>query len=201
VSLQSWLQNAWLVQHTTSPEEIRNLLSISDRDLAACQVKQLPADWRFAIAYNAGLQAATAALAAAGYRAARDNHHYRVIQSLEFTTVPGRKVIDAFDGFRKKRNISSYDVVGRLRQRSARDAQARAQPSCECRKMDQSEPSGTAYTIARREIAILQATRLQPWSREGARRERAKRITMRSTNLSPLTAQSQPLHNPAHPAP
>jgi len=68
MSLQSWLQNSWLVQHTTSPEEITNLFAISDRDLAACQVTQLPADWRFAITYNAGLQAATAALAAAGYR-------------------------------------------------------------------------------------------------------------------------------------
>ncbi len=98
MSLQSWLQNSWLVQHMTTAEEIANLLALSDRDLAACQVKQLPADWRFAIAYNAALQAATAALAAAGYRAARDNHHYRVIQSLEFTTAPGRKLIDAFDG-------------------------------------------------------------------------------------------------------
>ena len=112
MSLRSWLQNSWLVQHTTSPEEITNLLAISDRDLAACQVEQLPTDWRFAIAYNAGLQAATAALAAAGYRAARDNHHYRVIQSLEFTTAPGTKLIATFDGFRKKRNVSSYDVAG-----------------------------------------------------------------------------------------
>ena len=110
MNLQSWLQNSWLVQHATSPEEITNLFAISDRDLAACQVPQLPADWRFAIAYNAGLQAATAALAAAGHRATRDNHHHRVIQSLEFTTAPGRKVIDTFDGFRKKRNVSSYDV-------------------------------------------------------------------------------------------
>src|ERR1022692_4706475 len=74
MSLQSWLQNSWLVQHTTSPEEIKNLLAISDRDLSACQVKQLPADGRCTIAYNAALQAATAALAAAGYRGARDNH-------------------------------------------------------------------------------------------------------------------------------
>ncbi len=29
-------------------------------------------DWRFAIAYNAALQAATAALAASGYRASRE---------------------------------------------------------------------------------------------------------------------------------
>jgi hypothetical protein len=119
MSLLSWLQNSWLVQHTTSPEEITNLLAISDRDLAACQVKQLPADWRFTIAYNAGLQAATAALAAAGYRAARDNHHYRVIQSLEFTTAPDTKLIATFDGFRKKRNVSSYDVAGSVSDKEA----------------------------------------------------------------------------------
>jgi hypothetical protein len=47
MSLQSWLQNSWLVQHEPSAEEVQNLLGISDRDLAACQVQQLPADWRF----------------------------------------------------------------------------------------------------------------------------------------------------------
>jgi hypothetical protein len=119
MSLQSWRQNSWLVQHATSPEEITNLLGLSDRDLAACQVKQLPADWRFAIAYNAGLQAATAALAAAGYRATRDNHHYRVIQSLEFTTTPDQRVIDTFDAFRKKRNVSSYDLAGSVSDKEA----------------------------------------------------------------------------------
>ena len=119
MSLQSWHQNSWLVQHATSPEEITNLLGLSDRDLAACQVKQLPADWRFAIAYNAGLQAATAALAAAGYRATRDNHHYRVIQSLEFTTTPDRRVIDTLDAFRKKRNVSSYDLAGSVSDKEA----------------------------------------------------------------------------------
>ncbi len=119
MSLQSWLQNSWLVQHTTSAQEIADLLRISDRDLAACQVKGLPADWRLAIAYNAGLQAATAALAAAGYRAARDNHHYRVIQSLEFTVAPDRMLIDTFDSFRKKRNTSSYDTAGAVSDREA----------------------------------------------------------------------------------
>jgi hypothetical protein len=119
MSLQSWRQNSWLVEHATSPEEITNLLGLSDRDLAACQVEQLSADWRFAIAYNAGLQAATAALAAAGYRATRDNHHYRVIQSLEFTTAPDRRVIDTLDGFRKKRNISSYDLAGSVSDKEA----------------------------------------------------------------------------------
>ena|ERR1700730_5573745 len=119
MSLQSWLQNSWLVHHAPSGEEIANLLGLSDRDLMACQIKQLPADWQFAIAYNAGLQAATAALAAAGYRATRDNHHYRVIQSLAVTTAPGGKVIATFDGFRKKRNVSSYDLAGSVSDKEA----------------------------------------------------------------------------------
>ena len=119
MSLQSWLQNSWLVQHVTSQQEIGDLLRISDRDLAACQVKGLPADWRLAIAYNAALQAATAALACAGYRASRDSHHHRVIQSLEFTAAPERKHIDAFDAFRKKRNASSYDTAGAVSDREA----------------------------------------------------------------------------------
>jgi hypothetical protein len=119
MSLQSWLQNSWLVPHTTSAEEVANLLRISDRDLAACKAKELPADWKLAIAYNAGLQAATAALAAAGYRASRDNQHYRVIQSLEFTIAAGRRQIDTFDGFRKKRNVSSYDLSGTISEKEA----------------------------------------------------------------------------------
>jgi hypothetical protein len=119
MSLQNWLQNSWLVEHATSKEEIANLLSISNRDLEACQIKGLPADWRFTIAYNAALQAATAALAAAGYRPSRDAHHYRVIQSLEFTTAPSQRVIDTLDSFRKKRNASSYDVAGSVSDREA----------------------------------------------------------------------------------
>jgi hypothetical protein len=120
-SLESWLRNRWLVQHTSSREEIANLFALADRDLDACQTKNLPADWRFAIAYNAALQAATAALAAAGYRASRESHHHRVIQSLEFTLAPDRKLIDTFDRFRKKRNISSYDVAGSVSDKEAHE--------------------------------------------------------------------------------
>jgi len=120
-SLESWLRNRWLVRHTSSREEIANLFALSDRDLEACQTKNLPGDWRFAIAYNAALQAATAALAAAGYRAGRESHHHRVIQSLEFTLAPERQLIDTFDRFRKKRNISSYDIAGSVSDKEAHE--------------------------------------------------------------------------------
>jgi hypothetical protein len=64
------------------------------------------------IAYNAALQAATAALAAAGYRPSRDQHHYRVIQSLRETIGADAAMINTFDTFRKKRNVAGYERVG-----------------------------------------------------------------------------------------
>jgi hypothetical protein len=45
----------------------------------------LDTDWKLNIAHNAALQLSAAALAACGFRAARQAHHYRVIQSLTLT--------------------------------------------------------------------------------------------------------------------
>ncbi len=66
MSLKQWLANAWLREHQTSADEIGRLLAIVDRDIQQSQVAGLGPEWRFDIAYNAILQAATAALAAAG---------------------------------------------------------------------------------------------------------------------------------------
>ncbi len=85
MSLLEWERNGWLTRHQTSPNEVRELLQVVERDLADSAAEGLSADWRMNIAYNAALQAATVALSAAGYRAARDSHHYRVIQSLKET--------------------------------------------------------------------------------------------------------------------
>jgi hypothetical protein len=64
------------------------------------------------IAYNAALQAANAALAAAGYRAARDQHHFRIVQSLRETIGATPELVNTLDAFRKKRNITGYERVG-----------------------------------------------------------------------------------------
>jgi len=119
MSLENWLNNGWLVRHTTSPQEIADLFGVAERDLKDCRSENLSADWRMNIAYNAGLQAATAALAAAGYRAARGLHHYRVIQSLAHTIVSDKKLIAKFDQFRKKRNIGGYERAGLVSEQEA----------------------------------------------------------------------------------
>jgi len=121
VSFADWVNNGWLVAHKSSKQEIGNLLGIVARDLKDSQAKDVSDDWRFAIAYNAALQAVTAALAAAGYRASRENHHYRVIQSLELTLGKDAKFIRAFDAFRKKRNVSSYDIGGGVSHREVEE--------------------------------------------------------------------------------
>jgi hypothetical protein len=121
VSFADWVSNGWLVAHKSSKQEIGKLLGIVTRDLKDSQAKDVSDDWRFAIAYNAALQAATAALAAAGYRASREKHHYRVIQSLELTLGKDAKFIRAFDAFRKKRNVSSYDIGGGISHREVKE--------------------------------------------------------------------------------
>jgi hypothetical protein len=85
---------------------------VVERDLVDSGREGLSADWRMAIAYNAALQAATAALAAAGYRASRDQHHYRVIQSLRETIRADASLVNTLDTFRKKRNITGYERAG-----------------------------------------------------------------------------------------
>jgi hypothetical protein len=112
MSLADWERNGWLTKHETSPNEIRDLLQVVDRDLADSDAEGLSADWRMNIAYNAALQAATVALAAEGFRAARDSHHYRVIQSLRETIGIDAGVVATFDAFRKKRNITGYERIG-----------------------------------------------------------------------------------------
>ncbi len=121
MSLHDWLKSRWLVEHQTSRQEITDLLNMADRDLAQCRTPNLSPDWQLNIAYNAALQAATAALAAAGYRASREAHHYRVIQSLAHTIEADPGVINHLDKFRKKRNITEYERAGSVSEQEAKE--------------------------------------------------------------------------------
>ncbi len=112
VSLQNWLENGKLRVHNTSKREIAELLKAVDRDLADSQLQGLSADRRFATAYSAALLVATLALAASGYRAQQEGHHYWSIQSLAFTLKLDAKTVDQLNAFRKKTNIADYERVG-----------------------------------------------------------------------------------------
>ncbi len=111
-TLQNWLNNGWLIEHQTSRQEVTDLLSLIDRDLHDCRLKDLSPDWRFNIAYNAALQVATLALAVTGFRAAKEAQHFRVIQSLAYTVTLDIDQVNQFDAFRRKRNRIGYEVAG-----------------------------------------------------------------------------------------
>ncbi|MCK5685480.1 hypothetical protein KAJ27_15215 [bacterium] len=119
MSLTDWLNNGWLIEHVTSKTEVSDLISVVARDLNDSKIEGLSPDWRLSIAYNAALQIATAALAVSGYRASRESHHYRVIQSLCFTLKAEKKLVRKFDLFRKKRNIGGYERAGMISDQEA----------------------------------------------------------------------------------
>jgi hypothetical protein len=112
MSLPDWLRDSLLEVHQPSAAEVADLLAVADRDLADCRTPGLSADWRMNIAYNAALQLATAALAASGYRATRQGHHYRTIQSLIHTIGADQSLVRELDLFRRKRNVAEYERAG-----------------------------------------------------------------------------------------
>ena len=113
MTLKQWADNGWLRPHRTSPEEIDNLLSIVDRDLADAQEEGISADWRFGIAYNAALKLCTILLHASGYRAERTLQHYRTIQAMPLILGKEReRDVKYLDTCRMKRNVVEYDYVG-----------------------------------------------------------------------------------------
>ena len=106
MSLRDWQQNGWLKPHQPTRPEIAGLLALAERDLKSAKVKGLDQDWRFNIAYNAALQASTAALVASGYKVPKgDSHHFRVIGSLAFTVGLDERQVAKLDAYRKSGSI------------------------------------------------------------------------------------------------
>ena len=113
MSLEKWVEYGWLRQEPTSPDEIRSLLGIVERNLGDAKVEAVSTDLRFIAAFNAALCIATMALRATGHRTVTQaGHHVKTIESLELTLEPKAKIIQKFKTFNNKRNKSVYDVAG-----------------------------------------------------------------------------------------
>ena len=121
MSLEDWLNDKLIEKHRPSAGEIASLLHICDRDLEKAQIIEVGPDWRLSIAHNAALQAAAAALAAAGYRARKEGQHYHLLQSLAFTIKTDPAIIEQLDKFRQKRNISDYERAGLVSEQEAEE--------------------------------------------------------------------------------
>ena len=123
MTLQDWLSNGWLKSHTTSQQEINELLAKVERDIAEASKEEITLDWRLAIAYNACLGCATIALRASGYRMPGGaGQHYRTIQTLRFTINPDSDIIISLEAISKKRAIVSYDAAGTITEAEVEEA-------------------------------------------------------------------------------
>lgn len=113
MSLQDWFNNGWLRKHSTSRQEIENLLEIVDRDIQDAGYKEVSTDWRFGIAYNAALKLCTILLYAEGYRPDRNLAHFRTIQALPLILGKEKKADSSYlDACRSRRNTLEYDYAG-----------------------------------------------------------------------------------------
>ena len=114
MSLQDWLTEGKLKQHTSSLKEIQSLFLVIDRDIADAQIMRVSADRRFATAYNAALQLATVVLLASGYRVITGKgHHFLTISSLQYTM--GQSAVSRLNylnSCRQLRNKTDYDRAG-----------------------------------------------------------------------------------------
>jgi len=119
--LADWLANRWIVAHEPSREEIADLFTVVDRDLKDATLPQLSADWRLGITYNAGLQLATLALVAEGYRPGRERAHERAILSLRDTAAIAGETVNVLDAVRRKRNQINYEHAGTTSEAEAKE--------------------------------------------------------------------------------
>jgi hypothetical protein len=123
MSLEDWRNNGWLREYRTSPDEVKKLFTLVERDLLDASRQEISRDWRYNIAYNAGLQLATIVLYAAGYRTGRgESKHHRVIQTLPLAMGNDFGVVrDYLDSCRRKRNTSEYESAGAISEKELDD--------------------------------------------------------------------------------
>jgi len=116
-----------ILKHKTSRREIYDLFRIIERDLKDAKVKGLSSDRRFATAYNAALQVATALMHCLGYRAKSEAHHYTTFNFLR-DSLGGkyRELADYFNACRTKRNMTDYDRAGEVSDKEADEIVAEA---------------------------------------------------------------------------
>jgi hypothetical protein len=115
MTLEKWAEYGWLKAEPTSRHEIKNLLTIIDRDLKDASVARVSEDRRFEAAFSAARTAATIALRTSGYRTSTQaGRHAKTIESLELTIKAESKLIQRMRTLSKKRNATSYDSAGNV---------------------------------------------------------------------------------------
>lgn len=127
------LANKEVQRHRASKTELDSIRALIARDLADAAMKGLSADRRFAIAYNAALQAANMAIACAGYRVTSKTGHHKI--AFETTRLvlgqTADKYADYFEACRRKRNTIDYTHSRVATETEAKEIPRKAAEFCE----------------------------------------------------------------------
>jgi hypothetical protein len=119
MTLRQWAENGWIRSHKTSPNEIRGLISVVNRNLLDAN-QPLSPDWRFNIAYDAALKLFTILLYSEGYRAGHEGAYYRTIAAMPLIMGDSRKRdAEYLDRCRSKRNIATYEYADAITESEA----------------------------------------------------------------------------------
>jgi hypothetical protein len=122
MSLAQWLEDELIERRSSSPEEIRELFGLVDRDLGVAAEAVTVADWRFIIAYQAALSLATLVVRAAGYRTLGASHHFLTFEILgEVGDPEWAATVRYFQAARAKRNAAEYRRAGQIDARQAQE--------------------------------------------------------------------------------
>jgi len=115
MTLSEWadLHRSDLVAEPPDRNAIAELRAVADREIRDAETVE-SCDGRLGHAHTACLAIAAAALAASGYRVRQGApaHHWRVIESLEYTLGLTPTQLKELQDYRKKRSLSVYERAG-----------------------------------------------------------------------------------------
>ncbi len=116
-----------LSEGQSRPGEIRELVSVASREIDDAVAVASP-EGRLGHAHNACLALAAAALASHGYRVRKGSpaHHWRLLESLEYTADLSPGAVKELQDYRKKRSLSIYERTGIVTETEAGSALAAA---------------------------------------------------------------------------
>ena len=107
-------------------ETENRLLAVADRNLADAEVRAVSTDARVGFAHAATVALAATALAAEGYRAGKERHHERLLDSLRHTIDIDARLLKQLHDVRRARNALTYEQPGDTTQAEAEAIISRA---------------------------------------------------------------------------
>jgi hypothetical protein len=129
MTLSEWanLHRSDLVAEPPGKDAITELRAVADREIRDAETVE-SYDGRLGHAHTACLAIAAAALAASGYRVRHGSlaHHWRLIESLEYTLGLTPAQVKELQDYRKKRSLSVYERAGIVTSTEAEAALAAA---------------------------------------------------------------------------